>query len=366
MKIAVYHELPSGGARIATNEMAYFLKQHHTIDLYTLKSKKAIDEKKYYTRIFQFPFKEKEWSGNNFKARLYKDTIELFRLYQLNKKISEFIKQKKYDILFIQASTRVEAPFILRFKSTKKIFFLHDPYMRLLYEPELHPVVGPIYKQAYEKVFRKMLKMLDSRNVKGSDEVFANSHFSNDLFQKTYSKTAKTVYLGVDTHFFKPMKIKKKYDVLFIGSKSFIDGYDTYLLVKQKLMKRYTVNSLLSEENWITDRKQMRKLYNESRVVLCLARNEPFGLIPLEAMSCGVPVIAVHEGGYKETVKNGKTGYLVERDSTKITKKISTILKNKQLLKKLQKQARKHTEENWDKKSAYKALEDALRSIKQS
>lgn len=41
-------------------------------------------------------------------------------------------------------------------------------------------------------------------------------------------------------------------------------------------------------------------------------KNEAFGLVNLEAMACGVPVIASKAGGMKEIIEHGKTGYLIE------------------------------------------------------
>ena len=45
---------------------------------------------------------------------------------------------------------------------------------------------------------------------------------------------------------------------------------------------------------------------------------EHFGIVPLEAMAAGVPVIAMASGGPLETVKNGETGYLIPEPFGKI------------------------------------------------
>lgn len=59
-------------------------------------------------------------------------------------------------------------------------------------------------------------------------------------------------------------------------------------------------------------------LYRGAVATVCAARLEPFGLTPLESIGCGTPVIAVNEGGYRETVTPGVNGELVERTPTAI------------------------------------------------
>lgn len=68
---------------------------------------------------------------------------------------------------------------------------------------------------------------------------------------------------------------------------------------------------------WIeemVDLKGKVELYSHASVFVCPSIYEPFGIINLEAMACGVPVVASNVGGIKEVVVHGETGYLVSVD----------------------------------------------------
>ncbi|SDG86561.1 glycosyltransferase [Pseudonocardia oroxyli] len=58
-------------------------------------------------------------------------------------------------------------------------------------------------------------------------------------------------------------------------------------------------------------RAEVPALIRSADVVVCAPWYEPFGIVPLEAMACGRPVVATAVGGMKDTVVDGGTGLLV-------------------------------------------------------
>jgi starch synthase len=61
------------------------------------------------------------------------------------------------------------------------------------------------------------------------------------------------------------------------------------------------------------------ELYSNCRVFCCPSVYEPFGIINLEAMACGAPVVASATGGILEVVVDGETGYLVPFELDPVT-----------------------------------------------
>jgi D-inositol-3-phosphate glycosyltransferase len=92
----------------------------------------------------------------------------------------------------------------------------------------------------------------------------------------------------------------------------------------------------LAEELGVADRVLMRgrverehvpALIRSADAVLCVPWYEPFGIVPLEAMACGVPVIASAIGGMLDTVVDGVTGlHVTPRDASAIVRAAHDLL----------------------------------------
>lgn len=74
------------------------------------------------------------------------------------------------------------------------------------------------------------------------------------------------------------------------------------------------------------DRSELRTFYAAANVFVTTPWYEPFGITPLEAMACGIPVIGSAVGGVKHTVVDGMTGFLVPpRDPARLAERLATL-----------------------------------------
>ncbi|MBI2877903.1 MAG: glycosyltransferase [Candidatus Tectomicrobia bacterium] len=75
--------------------------------------------------------------------------------------------------------------------------------------------------------------------------------------------------------------------------------------------------------------EQLVAFYGAADLLVLPSRYESFGMVALEAMACGTPVVASRVGGLRYTVADGRTGFLVpEGDAPLLAAKIETILQD--------------------------------------
>jgi len=75
------------------------------------------------------------------------------------------------------------------------------------------------------------------------------------------------------------------------------------------------------------DRHELRPFYGAADVFVSTPWYEPFGITPLEAMACGVPVVGSAVGGIQSTVVDGETGFLVPpKDPEALADRLGDVL----------------------------------------
>jgi glycosyltransferase involved in cell wall biosynthesis len=79
-------------------------------------------------------------------------------------------------------------------------------------------------------------------------------------------------------------------------------------------------------------RSELRTYYAAADIFVTTPWYEPFGITPLEAMACGVPVVGSSVGGIKMTVADGETGFLVPpRNPEALANRLAVLLGNSRL-----------------------------------
>jgi len=80
------------------------------------------------------------------------------------------------------------------------------------------------------------------------------------------------------------------------------------------------------------DQDSLPYYYSAAEMVVMPSHYESFGMVALESMACGTPVIASHVGGLVHLVEDGVTGYHVPvEDPESLSKRISSLLEDKAL-----------------------------------
>lgn len=115
-------------------------------------------------------------------------------------------------------------------------------------------------------------------------------------------------------------------------------GYDKRV---EENVEHYLELIGLADELHVTDKAMFLRspsdvdkisLLHHCQILLYTPPNEHFGIVPLEAMYMGKPVIAHNSGGPKESVLSGTTGFLVDLSGDAFASKVAHLFKNPSIL----------------------------------
>jgi len=107
----------------------------------------------------------------------------------------------------------------------------------------------------------------------------------------------------------------------------------------------------------LVDDVSLVKAYNQATLTVFPSLMEPLGLVPLESVFCGTPVVGIAEAGVRETVIHNKTGLLTERDTHEFGHAIEQLMNDREMWKNMSDKGRQWVEESWSWEQASQQLE---------
>lgn len=170
------------------------------------------------------------------------------------------------------------------------------------------------------------LRMWDVISAERVDYFLANSKTSAGRVKKIYRRESEVLYPPVDTGRFQVGTEKAGNYFLSVGRLIAYKRVDLVIqaciLTKQPLKivgrgpEEKALRKLAEGSAWIeflghVSNQELSKLYAEARAFV-FGGEEDFGIVAVEAMACGRPVIAYGKGGITESVIEGKTGTFFE------------------------------------------------------
>jgi glycosyltransferase involved in cell wall biosynthesis len=393
MRIAIYHNLPSGGGKRALFEMVRRLASNHTLDCYTLSCAEHAfgDIRPFCNQHYVYPFAALPLARRPFgRVNQGIRSVDLLRLRALQRRIAAQIDQGGYDAVFVHICQFGQSPAVLQFLRTPSVYYCQEP-PRLLYEP---PVPRPYRRfspaqqlgnlvDPFPSLYRTTLRRLDTANVRSASLVLVNSHYSHETLYRTYGIFAQVGRLGVDVEKFRPLALAKEQRVVSVGALTPLKGFDfiirslSHIEAGQRPALTIISNfAIPAERGYLQELAhnldvqvdfhvglsddELVESYNRSLLTIYAPVMEPFGFVPLESMACGTPVVGVQEAGVRETVCHGETGWLIPRDAYGFATAITAILNNPELRSRLGRQAREYVVVNWSWQRTADELETHL------
>lgn len=360
MKIAILH--PSfncrGGAERKVLLIAQNLGKKFNIDIFT---QEIIKDKTFYELLKGLKFRIIPY-GKNISSKF-------FSLYKIAKRL------KGYDLYNAHNYPAHISASIGKFLYKKPIvWFCNEP---LLY------IDGTIQRENPLTIF--FLRILENLFIKNIDIVVANSKNTARGIKKAHNVDPVIIYSGINTKNYCPKKAKKLDQIFFISritkeknvdflvdklmplvwkkspnTKLIIGGKGNYFnTIKKKVSKIGAKNIIFTGR---LNEKDKLNYYHQSKLIVFPPFNEPLGVIPLEAMACGVPVVAFNSGGCKETIAHNKTGFLANNEK-EFADYVIKLLKDKKLREKFGKAGRKRVIDIFSVEQMVKKTENIYKKL---
>jgi glycosyltransferase involved in cell wall biosynthesis len=391
MRIALFHNLPSGGAKRAVREWTRGLGQAHTVDVYTLGTAdhEFCDLRPLVHAHHVFAFRpHRRFRSPLGRLNRWQAWRDLGALIRTGREIAARIDGGAYDVVFAHPCLHTAVPPLLRFVATPAVHYLHEPVGRGFPPPIARP---------YARRARPLLDRLDPllrlqqhaaerdrrRSLTGV-RLLANSNFTRAWMVAAYAVEASVCRCGVDVEAFAPPGDDAGASgVLSVGELTPRKGFDFLIesVARIPAVRRPPLtlicNTGIPEETayvqqlaarrgvalrlrWRLSTEELAEEYRRAALCLYAPIAEPFGLVPLEAMACGTPVVAVAEGGVPESMVDGVTGRLVARDPQAFCDAVRALLDDRSERRRLGANGRAHVQRDFTWAAAVAQVERQL------
>ncbi len=230
----------------------------------------------------------------------------------------------KYDLII--SSSHSVAKGVKINKNQLHICYCHSP-MRYAWDNANDYLTG--FKGSFAKLFINYLKKWDLQSAAKVNYFVANSNYISEKIKRIYNRNADVIYPPVDVERFQLSNKKKDF---YLTASRLVPYKRTDLVIE-------AFNNMPDKKLIVIgsgpDKEKLRKIaasniefighqtaeelgkYMQSARAFVFAAEEDFGIIVVEAMACGTPVIALNRGGTSETVMNKKTGILFNEQNPK-------------------------------------------------
>jgi L-malate glycosyltransferase len=251
----------------------------------------------------------------------------------LASKMADVIKQEKLDILHVHyAIPHAVSAFLAKEMvdgQVKIVTTLHGTDITVLgYDPSLSNMIrfGIEKSDAVTAVSTDLIRQTE-RLLKTSVPIDTVYNFIDERIYYPRNPGSLKQELGISeqtkilSHVSNFRKVKRVEDVVYtfqkvlaqIDAKLLLIGDGPELPVIRELVKDLG----LEKEVYITgSQKRVADLLSISDIKLLMSSKESFGLVLLEAMACGVPVIGTNIGGIPEVIEHGKSGFICSLGNT--------------------------------------------------
>jgi len=358
-----------GGGQVVLLNLLKYLRNDYEI-YFLLFNRGQIEEKLKDLKINYFFIKAPE----KVKYRYF------WKMMPVLIKVYKFIKELKPDIIYANCyfAVKLLAP-VLKILKIKAIWHKHI-IIEKSYNSYLAREIRK-YSKFVEKIIcvskavkESLIKIGVSENklvvIYNGIELIKNKRVLREKIRKKYNLNGKFVIGSIGYFrenkrfdiFISVANILKKFDKNFrfvLSGKSEKD--DNFLEKKlENMVKNFKLNDIFIFTGYI----ERYKILPAFDFFVLPSQAEPFGLVTLEALSLGIPVIAFATGGTKEIIKDNKTGFLVTKIAPEyMASKILKIYKNKKLLNKIKINSKKLIENKFDLKIQIKRIRYLIENI---